>query len=209
MKRLIYFTADDHSVYAWSRGRLTVEAKFPGDDLGVTAFREYLSGHRGALFYAVADLAGEDFHEELIPYLRGGDRELVVQRRLAQRYRDTRLAAALSLGHVRGERRNERLLLTSFTNTQRLTPWLDALAESEAKLAGMFSAPLPPPPRAGARAPDAAPWSPPTAPACASAMSTRAGCASRAWSARPTWCPKRWPPSCARRPGASPRNCRC
>ena len=142
MKRLIYFTADDHSVYAWSRGRLSLEAKFPGDDLGVTAFREYLSGHRGALFYAVADLAGEDFHEELIPYLRGGDRELVVQRRLAQRYRDTRLAAALSLGHVRGERRNERLLLTSFTNTQRLTPWLDALAESEAKLAGMFSVPL-------------------------------------------------------------------
>jgi hypothetical protein len=142
MKRLIYFTADDHTVYAWSGGRLAVEAKFPGDDLGVTAFREYLSGHRGALFYAVADLAGEDFHEELIPYLRGGDRELVVQRRLAQRYRDTRLAAALSLGHVRGERRNERLLLTSFTNTQRLTPWLDALAESEAKLAGMFSVPL-------------------------------------------------------------------
>jgi hypothetical protein len=142
MKRLIYFTADDHSVYAWSRGRLSLEAKFPGDDLGVTAFREYLSGHRGALFCAVADLAGEDFHEELIPYLRGGDRELVVQRRLAQRYRDTRLAAALSLGHVRGERRNERLLLTSFTNTQRLTPWLDALAESEAKLAGMFSVPL-------------------------------------------------------------------
>jgi hypothetical protein len=142
MKRLVYFTADDHTVYAWSRGRLAVEARFPGDDLGVTAFREYLAAHRGALFYAVADLAGEDFHEELIPYLRGADRELVVQRRLAQRYRDTRLAAALSLGHVRGERRNERLLLTSFTNTQRLTPWLDALAESGAKLAGMFSVPL-------------------------------------------------------------------
>ena len=133
MKRLIYFTAEDHGVYAWSRGRLTLEAKFAGDDLGVTAFREYLAGHRGALFYAVADLAGEDFHE---------DRELVVQRRLAQRYRDTRLATALSLGQVRGERRNERLLLTSFTNTQRLTPWLDALAESDAKLAGMYSVPL-------------------------------------------------------------------
>lgn len=142
MKRLAYFTADDHSVYTWSGGKLELEAKFPGDDLGVTAFREYLTGHRGALFYVVADLAGEDFHEELIPYLRGGDRELVVQRRLAQRYRDTRLATALSLGHVSGERRNERLLLTSFTNTQRLTPWLDALADSEAKLAGMYSVPL-------------------------------------------------------------------
>jgi hypothetical protein len=142
MKRLVYFTADDHCVYTWTAGKLELEAKFPGDELGVTSFREYLSGHRGGLFYALADLAGEDFHEEQIPYLRGGDRELVVQRRLAQRYRDTRLATALSLGHVRGERRNERLLLTSFTNTQRLTPWLDALTESEAKLAGMFSVPL-------------------------------------------------------------------
>lgn len=142
MKHLIYFTAGDHYVYAWSRGRLELEAKFPGDDLGVVGFREYLSGRRGALFYALADLAGEDFHEEQIPYLRGGDREQVVQRRLAQRYRDTRLAAALSLGYVRGERRNERLLLTSFTNTQQLTPWLDALTEGGAKLAGVYSVPL-------------------------------------------------------------------
>jgi hypothetical protein len=142
MKRLVYFTADEHSVYTWSGGKLALEAKFQGDELGVTAFREYLGGHRGALFYALADLAGEDFHEELIPYLRGGDREQVLERRLAQRYRDTRLAAALSLGYVSGERRNERLLLTSFTNTQRLTPWLDALADSQAKLAGIYSVPL-------------------------------------------------------------------
>lgn len=142
MKRLAYFTADEHRIYGWSAGRLSLEAKFPADELGVTAFREYLGGHHGALFYVVVDLAGEDFHEEMIPYLRGADREQVLRRRLAQRYRDTRLATALSLGYVTGERRNERLLLTSFTNTQRLAPWLDALAESEARLAGMFSVPL-------------------------------------------------------------------
>ncbi|HEX5093499.1 MAG TPA: hypothetical protein VFV84_12505 [Burkholderiales bacterium] len=142
MKRIAYFTADEHRVYAWRRGRLTLDAKFPSDDTGASAFREYLGGHRGALFSVVVDQAGEDFHEELIPYLRGSDREQVLRRRLAQRYRDTRLATALSLGQVSGERRNERLLLTSFTNTQRIAPWLDALAESEAKLAGMFSVPL-------------------------------------------------------------------
>jgi len=142
VKHLVYFTATDHYVYSWSGGRLELLAKFPGDDTGVSGFREFLSSRRGALFYAMADLAGEDFHEEQIPYLRGGDREQVIQRRLAQRYRDTRLAAALSLGTVSGERRNERLLLTSFTNTQQLAPWLDALTEAGAKLAGVFSVPL-------------------------------------------------------------------
>jgi hypothetical protein len=86
---------------------------------------------------------GEDFHEDQIPYLRGGDREAIVQRRIAQRYRDTRLAAALSLGQViSGERRNERLLLASFTNTQQFVPWLDALESAGVRLAGVYSVPL-------------------------------------------------------------------
>jgi hypothetical protein len=141
-KRILYFTADNHYVYRRSAGALDLEARFSGDDLGVTEFREYLRGRKGSLFYVVADLAGEDFHEDQIPYLRGSDRQAVIQRRIAQRYRDTRLAAALPLGVAAGERKNERLLLASFTNTQQFTPWLDALAEAGAKLAGVYSIPL-------------------------------------------------------------------
>src|SRR5262245_54741171 len=143
MRYLLYFTAEDHYLYASRSGTLVLEAKFTGDDLGVSAFREHLRGRRGALFALVADLAGEDFHEEQIPWLRGADREAVVQRRLAQRYRDTRLAAALTLGAVTTpQRRNERLLLASFTNTHQFGPWLDALEEAGIKLAGVYSVPL-------------------------------------------------------------------
>ena len=143
IRRLLYFTAEDHYLYAASRGSLELEAKFSGDEAGAGEFRQYLRSRRDGLFSVVADLAGEDFHEDQIPSLRGADRDAVVQRRLAQRYRDTRLAAALSLGHVvTPERRNERLLLASFTNTQQLAPWLGALDESGARLAGVFSVPL-------------------------------------------------------------------
>ncbi len=142
-RHLLYFTAEDHYLYSSAGHRLELEAKFSGDDLGVTAFREHLRGRKGALFAVVADLSGEDFHEEQVPLLRGADRDAVVQRRLAQRYRDTRLAAALSIGQVAGpQRRNERLLLTAFTNTQQFAPWLDALEESGARLAGVYSVPL-------------------------------------------------------------------
>ena len=142
-KYILYFTAEEHHLYRAVRGELELDAKFPGDETGVSAFRDYLRAHTRALFSVMVDLAGEDFHEEQVPQLRGRDRDAVVQRRLQQRYRDTRLAAALSLGGVTtGERRNERLLLTSFTNTQSLAPWLDALDESGARLAGVFSVPL-------------------------------------------------------------------
>jgi len=140
---ILYFTAEQHYLFRASRRSLELEAKFSADEAGINAFRDYLRGARGALFAVVADLAGEDFHEEQIPYLRGADREALLGRRLAQRYRDTRLAAALSLGVVAGaERRNERVLLASFTNTQQLAQWLDLLEEAGARLAGVYSAPL-------------------------------------------------------------------
>jgi hypothetical protein len=141
-RRILYFTAEDHYLYRSAGSALELEMKFSGDDLGVTAFREHLRALRDELFCVLVDVAGEDFHEDQIPYLRGGDREAVLQRRLAQRYRDTRLAAALSLGYIAGTRRNERLLLASFTNTQQLAPWLDALEEAGTKLTGVYSVPL-------------------------------------------------------------------
>ena len=143
-QHLLYFTAEDHYLYRAARGELELEAQFSGDDARRRRLpRVPARRARGALFSVLADLAGEDFHEEQIPCLRGGDRDAVVQRRLAQRYRDTRLAAALSLGAVTpAERRNERLLLASFTNTQQFAPWLDALEEAGARLAGVYSVPL-------------------------------------------------------------------
>lgn len=143
MRRILYFTSDEHRLYRTSVSGLALEATFAAGDAGVPLFQEYLRGHRGALFSLVADVTGEDFHEEQIPYLRGADREAVLRRRLAQRYRDTRLATALSLGQVATEeRRNERVLLASFTNTQQLSPWLDALEQAGARLAGVYSVPL-------------------------------------------------------------------
>lgn len=142
-QRVLYFTAAGHTVYRVGRSVMEVEARFSADDAGVEAFREYLHGRRGKLFSVLADLAGEDFHEDQIPFLRGADREAVIQRRTAQRYRDTRLAAALSLGFVNaGGRRNERVLLASFTNTQQIAPWLDVLDGAGARLAGVYSVPL-------------------------------------------------------------------
>jgi hypothetical protein len=141
-KLVLYFTGSEHTLYRWAGGALELESKFGADEEGLQAFRAHLRGRQGALVYVLADLAGEDFQEEQIPYLRGADRLTVTQRRLAQRYRDTRLAAALSLGYTSGERRTERLLLASFTNTDLLTAWIDALVAAGARLAGVYSVPL-------------------------------------------------------------------
>jgi hypothetical protein len=58
-RHLLYFTAEDHYLYVAAGGKLRLEARFSGDDLGVSEFREYLRGRKGALIAILADLAGE------------------------------------------------------------------------------------------------------------------------------------------------------
>ena len=90
----------------------------------------------------LADIVEEDFHQETIPFVRGTDRRTLDRRKLAQRYRDTSLSLALSLGFEKTQRRDERLLLSSFTNNAQFQPWLDVLREKEAAVAGVYSVAL-------------------------------------------------------------------
>src|ERR1700674_4635465 len=74
-RRVLYFTAENHYLYRSTGNALELEAKFSADEAGVSEFRDALRGRRGTLFSVLVDLAGEDFHEDQIPVLRGSDRE--------------------------------------------------------------------------------------------------------------------------------------
>ena len=138
-KRMLYLTAEQLRTYSWKAGRLVADGTFQAGDQGATEFAHYLGDSPKALYYAVADVAEEDFFQESIPYVRGKDRRTLLGRKVAQRYRDTSLALALSLGTEKGARREERILFSSFTNTQHFQPWLAALRTNEARLVGVYS----------------------------------------------------------------------
>jgi hypothetical protein len=142
-KRLCYFNANGATAYSWERGELRKEAAFRMNEEGVAEFSKYVAGAAESLFYVLADVVEEDFFQENIPYVRGGDRRALLARKLAQRYRDTSLAIALSLGsEIHSGRREERILYTSFTNTLQFQPWLEALRSRDARVAGVFSVAL-------------------------------------------------------------------
>ena len=142
-KRLLYFTAGGVSAFRWKGGRLEAEETFAQREEGVAAFAQYLTRRPTALYYLLADVVEEDFATDSIPAVRGSDRRELLARKLSQRYRDTSLALTLSLGtRSVGDRREEHMLFSSFTNTQQFQPWLTALGTHEARLVGLYSPPL-------------------------------------------------------------------
>jgi hypothetical protein len=141
-KRLLYFTAKRVVLYRWAHRKLSVDASFANNEEGAAAFGAHLAAIPRSLFYVLVDIVEEDFHQENIPFVRGRDRTTLLGRKLAQRYRDTSLSLALSLGYERTQRRDERVLLSAFTNNAQFQPWLEALSQAELPVAGVFSAAL-------------------------------------------------------------------
>ncbi len=142
-RRLIYLTSWRATVFAVRRGALLPGPSFANDEDGYQQTTLHLHElPASTLLYVLADVVEEDFHMDLIPSVRGGDRKQLIDRRLAQRYRDTSLSLSISLGTEKTQRRDERVLLSSFTNTQQFQPWLNVLRHSGLALVGIYSVAL-------------------------------------------------------------------
>jgi hypothetical protein len=140
--RALFLDASHVTCYALQGGQMREEAVFAGDAPGLQGFDEYLRKRRSSIFYLLADVAEEGYQIEEIPFLTGGDRKALLERRLGQYFYGTPLTATISLGRETTGRRDEKILFTALTRPQYFETWFAALRQAECQLAGLFSAPM-------------------------------------------------------------------
>jgi hypothetical protein len=141
-KRILLLDGPLLTAHYWNAGHIKFEGEFSPESVGIEALIAYLKKHRASVFYLLADIAEEGFQLEELPYVQGGDRNALLQRRLGQYYYNTPLSAAISLGRAPTGRRDEKILFAALTRVETFTPWLDTLRAAEANLAGVYSVPL-------------------------------------------------------------------
>ena len=141
-KRILVLDGPFLTAHCWSGGHVHDEGEFSNDPAGLQALAFYLKKHRSSLFYLLADIGEEGFQLEDLPYVQGGDRKALLQRRLGQYYYNTPLSTAISLGRAKEGRRDEKLLFAALTRIETFTPWLNTLREADAILTGVYSIPL-------------------------------------------------------------------
>jgi hypothetical protein len=86
------------------------------------------------------DLAEEDFRLDTIPHVGKGDREAILNRKLAQIFRNTPFRYAMLQGRETEGRRDDRVMYTAITNPEVLRPWTEVLERLKVPLAGIHSA---------------------------------------------------------------------
>lgn len=141
-RRLLYLSAHQMTAYRWRSGELTIEGTFEASETGHQQFADYLAKNATSVFSILANVSEEGFQIETIPFLRGTDRQTIINRKLGQLFFNATLTASQSLGYEKNKRKNERILLAALTNNTFFAPWLQVVANAGAALSGLYSLPL-------------------------------------------------------------------
>jgi hypothetical protein len=138
-KQLFYLTNLELTAFTWQESRLSQVGSFDNDAPGWQRFGEYLADAQTTPSYFVVDLIEEDFQRDTLPHVLGKARRTLLERRLAQLYRDTPFRRAALQGRETEGRKDDRYLFSALTNAELPKPWLEAMLKQAVPLVGIYS----------------------------------------------------------------------
>jgi hypothetical protein len=136
---IVLLTAAAALLFRSERAGLALVGRFPAHAPGRADFVRGLRGRAALPLYLVADLVEEAFAVERVPALRWPHRAALHARKLARLFPDTPYCRARVLGRTATGRREDIVRFSALSDGEQLSPWLAAVKESRAPLAGITS----------------------------------------------------------------------
>jgi hypothetical protein len=142
MKRVLYFTGYRMVAQEWSGRKLISSVYFEPDEQGLDLFTAYLTSLKNEPIRLLIDLIEEEFRQVKIPFLRGPDRQEIINRNFTKFFRNSEYRLAKSQSVQKKGRKEENLLLMGLTNQYLIKPWLQIINDTRTPLSGILSLPL-------------------------------------------------------------------
>lgn len=138
MRRTFYLDENGLSAYVRQGRQWLREERFAADAAGEKRFAAYLQKHPGSPCRLLLNPTQESLLLDEIPGLRGSDRRLLIERKLAQHFPGSQLRMAISLGRSAANPGREQLQLSAFPRDTG-SPWLARISAAQARLEGIYS----------------------------------------------------------------------
>lgn len=141
LKIILFITSKQVTAGRWRLGKLVSCEDFSNNEAGHDQFRQYLSKHPNVPVHMIVDAVEEDFRLETMPHTFGSSRTEMVGRKLNQLYRNTSYRTSQFVGRETDKRRDDKFLFMALTNPDLLAPWVAAIEDLQAPLAGIYLKP--------------------------------------------------------------------
>ena len=141
-RRALFIGAQRAAVYHWEGNEVGPSILFDAGEEGRRSFRRYLAETPDVPFYALVDVADEEYRPETIPRVARRDRRALLKRKAARLFKDASYWHYQVTGREAGGAGHDRVLLCALANPSVLRQWLALLDEAKTPLAGVCSLPL-------------------------------------------------------------------
>lgn len=142
MSKRIFFISSGRLRAYHHDGQLREPLEFRADEEGLAIFSQYLDQPWRDPVYVLVDFVEEEFREETVPHVFGGDRQAVVRTKLNRLFRDATYSHAVFQGRSKEGRKDDRMLFTALIRPDLLAPWMGQLTAHKTPVAGIYSLPL-------------------------------------------------------------------
>lgn len=128
-------------VYHWENGKLGSSYLFDVSADGQKYFDRYLKDTGRIATWFLIDLVEEEYRQDTIPHVFGGDRQAVINRKKLRLFRETPYFYADIQEREQDGRKDDRVLFMGLTNPDLVQPWVKILLNNKIPLAGIYSVP--------------------------------------------------------------------
>ncbi|MBA3581433.1 MAG: hypothetical protein H0W44_03155 [Gammaproteobacteria bacterium] len=141
MRQLFYFNGQEMQVLSWQDNTLQRRV-YASDETGEAAFRALLRAEVRKPLRILLDISDEDIRVDTMPHVSGRDREDVQRRLLDKHFRDTQLRQLHIQDRQLDGRRDDIVLVSALTQTQKIEYWLTIIEAENKPIQGLYSLPL-------------------------------------------------------------------
>ncbi len=145
----LYVSARGLQVLRFARGGCRVEAGFAiddgqGGDAGLPAFAAWVERARPRAVQVLVDTVDEELHLETLPRVRRADRDILIRKRLVQRFGESEFTTWLPYRRGAPHGRRVRgapveLVIAGLRANATLAPWLDRLLRARVPVTAIHS----------------------------------------------------------------------
>ncbi len=137
--RVFYVSSGRLSAYTCEPRGVSDPVTFGADEQGLGEFSRYLESVPNDPVHMLVDFVEEEFREDTIPHVFGGDRRALVATKLNRLFRDTTYSHAVFQGREDGGRRDDKMLFTALIRPDVLAPWVSNMSKRRVPLTGIYS----------------------------------------------------------------------
>jgi len=142
LKRVLYLTCDNITLYEWLGGVLLEQTEFDHNETDRKRLVDIFRNNAETTTYILVDVIEEEYYNGNLPHVSFRNRKSYFKRQKEKRFRDTIYRFGEARGREKADKKDDTVFFSALTEPGLISSWVDILVAEQVSIAGIYSLPI-------------------------------------------------------------------